>query len=676
MRYSLVLLWTCTAVLVVLCFANETVVLPLKRRDGGLLARGLLRNATLPLHGAVKDYGYFYATLTLGTPAQAFAVIVDTGSTITYVPCASCGSNCGSHHKGVAFDPAASESSEKVTCGTPECQCGRPACGCSAEQECTYSRTYAEQSSSAGLLIRDHLQMYDGAVDIIFGCETKETGEIFNQEADGILGLGNSEVSLVNQLVSGGMIDDVFSLCFGNVEGDGALMLGGEMLDIPDERFDEGYGTVLDSGTTFTYLPSEVFQQFRDKVNAFALSKGLHVTKGPDPKFHDICYGGAPPVDQRERLDTVFPSMEFHFAEATTLKVGPLNYLFMHTGEAGAYCLGVFDNGGSGTLLGGITFRDVLVQYDRRNQRAGFGQAQCQHIGLTYHCHERDEVGERTGTEAAEIMKGFRRRPWHRTNIAQARAEAAAQREVAQAETKRSEFMQRRLEDLIAQRSILDTKLQQGSTISNRVSELYVDYQRLQTEYETNRRSLHAERMARATLQASFDSTQKQLQAVEKDVQSLGTQLEAKQLAEEGQKDLRQKLSLARLSKQQLQTQSREQQTALRDAQAELRRQTSRIDDKDRQLHELQKELAALKKKAGVAATPIALPQDLRVDIPTSPIKAKHATENALTPATPGSAKAEAGASGSRIPAPSPIAGASVGFGVLSPSNSRIPKPL
>ena len=32
-------------------------VLPLLRRDGGLLARGLLRNATLPLHGAVKDYG-------------------------------------------------------------------------------------------------------------------------------------------------------------------------------------------------------------------------------------------------------------------------------------------------------------------------------------------------------------------------------------------------------------------------------------------------------------------------------------------------------------------------------------------------------------------------------------------------------------------------------------------
>ena len=33
----------------------------------------------------------------------------------------------------------------------------------------------------------------------MFGCETRETGEIFNQEADGILGLGNSPISLVNQ---------------------------------------------------------------------------------------------------------------------------------------------------------------------------------------------------------------------------------------------------------------------------------------------------------------------------------------------------------------------------------------------------------------------------------------------------------------------------------------------
>jgi hypothetical protein len=48
---------------------------------------------------------YFYATLYLGTPAKKFAVIVDTGSTMTYVPCSTCGSGCGPNHQDAAFDP-------------------------------------------------------------------------------------------------------------------------------------------------------------------------------------------------------------------------------------------------------------------------------------------------------------------------------------------------------------------------------------------------------------------------------------------------------------------------------------------------------------------------------------------------------------------------------------------
>ena len=50
------------------------------------------------------------------------------------------------------------------------------------------------------------------------------------------------------------------------------------------EKYEEGYGTVLDSGTTFTYLPSEAFSAFREAVTQHALERGLHSTKGPDPK--------------------------------------------------------------------------------------------------------------------------------------------------------------------------------------------------------------------------------------------------------------------------------------------------------------------------------------------------------------------------------------------------------
>lgn len=50
------------------------------------------------------------------------------------------------------------------------------------------------------------------------------------------------------------------------------------------ELFQEGYGTVLDSGTTFTYLPTKAFEEFVNHVTAYATERKLKVVDGPDPK--------------------------------------------------------------------------------------------------------------------------------------------------------------------------------------------------------------------------------------------------------------------------------------------------------------------------------------------------------------------------------------------------------
>ena len=47
----------------------------------------------------------------------------------------------------------------------------------------------------------------------------------------------------------------------------------------------------------------------------YALSHGLHESRGPDPKFQDTCFGGAPHVEHADRLGTVFPTFTLHFAE-------------------------------------------------------------------------------------------------------------------------------------------------------------------------------------------------------------------------------------------------------------------------------------------------------------------------------------------------------------------------
>lgn len=400
---------------------------------------GTKRNATFRLHGAVKDFGYFYSSLYLGTPAKKFSVIVDTGSTMTYVPCSTCGHGCGPNHQKSAFDPTASSTCASISCHSLDCKCGSPLCACSNREECMYTRSYAEQSTSSGILMEDVLSIHDDGpgIPIKFGCETRETGEIFKQQADGLLGLGKSEGSLVQQLVDKSIIDNQFSLCFGLVEGEGALILGkapalmdvtlgytpmvdsptnenyytlemksihvnGIKLGLDPTTFSTGYSTVLDSGTTFTYLPTKAFHLFAEYVSSHAFGRGLFSVPGPDPEYKDICFGGATSHDDLEGLKKLFPLAKFTFKGGVELELSPLQYLFVHTFNSGKYCLGIFDNGNAGILLGGITFRNVLVQYDVARNRIGFGKASCKELGIKYRppCSHFAHMPKNTALEA------------------------------------------------------------------------------------------------------------------------------------------------------------------------------------------------------------------------------------------------------------------------------------
>lgn len=112
------------------------------------------------------------------------------------------------------------------TKGTPGCsQTASPLLAlallvCLSESHvCRYRVTYAEQSSIEGSIIEDHLWLAEDSVPIVFGCQTHETGPIFAQHADGIIGLAASPLSIHAQLVSQGAIDAEFTLCYGSDGG-------------------------------------------------------------------------------------------------------------------------------------------------------------------------------------------------------------------------------------------------------------------------------------------------------------------------------------------------------------------------------------------------------------------------------------------------------------------------
>ncbi|XWS21263.1 hypothetical protein CRYUN_Cryun30bG0040700 [Craigia yunnanensis] len=360
-------------------------------------------NARMRLYDDLLSNGYYTTRLWIGTPPQEFALIVDTGSTVTYVPCSSC-SQCGKH-QDPRFQPDLSSTYQPVKCN--------PSCNCDDEQkQCTYDRRYAEMSSSSGVLGEDVVSFGNESELVpqraVFGCENMETGDLYSQRADGIMGLGRGRLSIVDQLVDKGVIGDSFSLCYGGMDvGGGAMVLGnitplpdmvfshsdpfrspyynielkemhvaGKQLKLPAGVFDERHGTVLDSGTTYAYFRKDAFVAFRD-----AILREVHFLKrvhGPDPNYDDICFSGA--GRDISQLSKIFPEVEMLFNNGKKLLLSPENYLFRHTKVSGAYCLGIFPNTEATTLLGGIVVRNTLVTYDRGNDRIGFLKTNCSEL--------------------------------------------------------------------------------------------------------------------------------------------------------------------------------------------------------------------------------------------------------------------------------------------------------
>lgn len=67
-----------------------------------------------------------------------------------------------------------------------------------------------------------------------------------------------------------------------------ALLRRSCVLDLLQSLYAVGYGSVVDSGTTFTYIPSAAFQGLVQMVDKAAKAKGLQRTPGSDPQ---VCHG-------------------------------------------------------------------------------------------------------------------------------------------------------------------------------------------------------------------------------------------------------------------------------------------------------------------------------------------------------------------------------------------------
>ncbi|KAG5535552.1 hypothetical protein RHGRI_023349 [Rhododendron griersonianum] len=323
-------------------------------------------NARMRLYDDLLRNGYYTTRLWIGTPPQNFALIVDTGiASFT--------------HQDPKFQPELSSTYQPVKCNI-DCNCDND------RVQCVYERQYAEMSSSSGVLGEDIMSFGNESELVpqraVFGCENVETGDLYSQHADGIMGLGRGDLSVVDQLVDRGVISDSFSFPYYNIELK-ELHVAGKQLSLKPRVFDGKHGTVLDSGTTYAYLPEAAFLAFKDAIIEELSS--LKRIRGPDPNYNDICFSGAGRFDVSE-LSKSFPTVDMVFGKGQKLSLSPENYLFRHSKVHGAYCLGIFQNGKDPTtLLGGIIVRNTLVMYDREHDKIGFWKTNCSELWERLH---------------------------------------------------------------------------------------------------------------------------------------------------------------------------------------------------------------------------------------------------------------------------------------------------
>ncbi|XP_014506207.1 aspartic proteinase CDR1-like [Vigna radiata var. radiata] len=269
--------------------------------------------------------GEYLMKIFIGTPPVEVIGIADTGSNLIWTQCLPC-IQCYNQTIPL-FNPSLSKSYQTIPCLPTLCgqKLGLPSTQCPDKNTCGYSYNYADGSHTVGNLASETVTLGISnpisLPNVTFGC-SHDTDGIFDASGSGIIGLGGGNLSLISQLGPYSSGGKKFSYClipntvmnenstskitFGN----GSLVSGPEVFTTPlinhggfsvtlealsvgKERIEfapKGNVTkgnmLIDTGTTYTLLPSDVYNGL-----VHALSKVIRAKRVRDPNGDlDLCY--------------------------------------------------------------------------------------------------------------------------------------------------------------------------------------------------------------------------------------------------------------------------------------------------------------------------------------------------------------------------------------------------
>ncbi|CAA0815037.1 Eukaryotic aspartyl protease family protein [Striga hermonthica] len=349
-------------------------------------------------------YSYYIVTMGFGTPEQKMSLFVSLGSDVTWIQCKPCHKGNCYRQKDPLFDPSKSTSYSHIPCKSTQCSILAPDTPsgptCSSTGNCAYRVNYTDGSETRGDFSKDTLTIAPNinVSAFMFGCSHYSNINV-GLEA-GVLALSRSNSSIVSQTAN--QFDQCFSYCIpSNPSSKGFFALGkdyncttkftpliyisqspymyfitmiaiavdGRKLHLDATDFGGPGNTYMNSGTTITQLPNNVYKVLARTFNYFMINDyGYFNAKPPyDALGLDYCF-----VPHHKN---VVPVVSFTFQNNVQIDLNFFGTIIFY--NKSLMCFAFAGNDDYSPTFGTTQQKTFEVVYDVGKQRLGWIQGMC-----------------------------------------------------------------------------------------------------------------------------------------------------------------------------------------------------------------------------------------------------------------------------------------------------------